>query len=132
MEASNTNNHLPETDRDYLESKQYDYLVAKIGDLVHVIISGFEFPEAYLPRKADLLLILPAGYPNSSPDMFWTHPDVKLASGAWPKAADVHQTYGDRSWQRWSRHFNGGSWRPGIDNIRTFLAAIGRELNKGI
>lgn len=131
MEAS-ISNILPDIDEDYLKSKQYDYEVAKIRDSVHVIIHDFEMPGAYSPGKTDLLLILPAGYPNSCPDMFWTYPDVKLTNGAWPKAADVHQTYGNRSWQRWSRHFNGGAWRPGIDNIRTFLAAIGRELNKGI
>lgn len=132
MDQNSSNTHLPEVDRDYLESKQYDHVVEKVGDAVHLIIRGFELPEAYLPRRADLLLILPAGYPNSSPDMFWTHPDIKLTNGAWPQAAEVHETYGDRSWQRWSRHFNGGSWRPGIDTICTFLAAIRRELSKGI
>lgn len=132
MGDNNSNTHLPEIDCDYLESKQYDHTVAKIGSAVHLIIRDFELPGAYSPRRVDLLLILPAGYPNSSPDMFWTYPDAKLANGAWPRAADVHETYGERSWQRWSRHFNGGSWRPGIDDIRTFLAAIRRELNKGI
>lgn len=132
MEDSNTSTQLPEIDRDYLDSKQFDHAVAKSGSAVHLVIRGFELPEAYSPRRVDLLLILPAGYPNSSPDMFWTHPDVKLANGAWPQAAEVHEIYGERSWQRWSRHFNGGSWRPGIDNIRTFLAAIRRELSKGI
>jgi hypothetical protein len=124
--------HLPEIDREYLGSKEYDHEVVKLGSAVHLILRSFELPEAYSPRRADLLLILPAGYPNSSPDMFWTHPDVRLTNGAWPQAAEVHETYGECSWQRWSRHFNGGAWRPGTDDIRTFLAAIRRELAKGI
>ena len=33
-----------------------------------------------------------------------------------------------QTWQFWSRHLNKEDWRPGIDNLRTFLAYIRAEL----
>lgn len=107
------------------------YTSAKVGGEVHLIIHDYDFPAAYLPRKADLLIILPAGYPNAHPDMFWTYPDVKRANGAWPVNSDQHQAYGDRNWQRWSRHYQ-GQWRAGIDGLRSYLAAVRTEVAKGV
>lgn len=122
---------LPELDRDFLTEKGYAFSVGKVGGEVHVILRDFEFPAAYAPRKADLLVILPGGYPNAQPDMFWTFPDVKLASGDWPKNCDAHKQYGEHNWQRWSRHFN-GAWRAGVDGLRNYLAAVNKEIAKGI
>lgn len=132
MEEDSSKKLLPEIDRDYLESKGYEYEVSPLGGETHLVLHNYEFPEAYAPRQADLLIILPAGYPNANPDMFWTCPDVKLVNGSWPTASQYHHTYGTRSWQRWSRHFPAGTWRPGVDTIRTYLASIRRELEKGI
>jgi hypothetical protein len=122
---------LPEIDRDFLEDKGYTYTVARAGGEILLIIRDYDLGAAYMPARADLMIVLPAGYPNASPDMFWTFPTVKLANGSWPTQAQHHQVYGDRNWQRWSRHFHLG-WRPGVDNLRPYLAAIRKELAKGI
>lgn len=122
---------LPEIDREFLEEKGYAFDVTQVGGEVHVILRGYEFPTVYTPRTADLLIILPAGYPNANPDMYWTYPDVKLVNGQWPLNGDHHHTYGSRSWQRWSRHFQ-GQWRPGVDTFRAYLAAVRKEIAKGI
>jgi hypothetical protein len=122
---------LPELDREFLQKKGYSHNVTQVAGELHVIIHDYEFPSAYMPRIADLLVILPAGYPNANPDMYWTFPDVKLANGQWPLNSEHHQTYGSRSWQRWSRHFQ-GQWRPGIDTLRTYMAAVRKELAKGV
>lgn len=53
--------------------------------------------------------------------------DVKLSSGAFPNRADYYDPGAD-GWQRWSRH---SDWRPGIDNLRTKLASVRRELVRG-
>jgi hypothetical protein len=84
-----------------------------------------------MPRKANLMFILPAGYPNANLDMFWTEPVVKLANGNWPVNANQHALYGGVSWQRWSRHFQ-TAWRQGVDNLRTFVATIRKELSRGV
>jgi hypothetical protein len=122
---------VPETDRDYLKEKGFTFKATRVGADVHVVIQDFLLPVAYLPRTANLLIILPAGYPNANLDMFWTFPDVKLVNGGVPQNCDHHQTYDGISWQRWSRHFN-SAWRQGVDNIRTFIASVKHELKKGI
>jgi hypothetical protein len=122
---------LPELDRDHLAEKGYAVDVLQSAGQIHLIIRGFEFPLAYKPSAADLLIIVPAGYPNSQLDMFWTHPDVRLANGLWPAQAEYHEPHDGRSWQRWSRHSQ-QPWRPGVDCLRTFMAAIRKEIAKGI
>jgi hypothetical protein len=119
---------LPEIDAEFLEEKGFDYEIVEAAGEVRVIIHNSPFPQQYAPRTANLMLRLPAGYPNANPDMFWTNPDVKLTNGAYPTNADYHDP-STGGWQRWSRHDHG--WRGGIDNLRTKLAAVRRELEKG-
>jgi|SRR4051794_18212571 hypothetical protein len=118
---------LPELDLEYLDTKGYKYDLLRVGAEVRVIIRGYDLPPAYSPNKTDLMLRLPSGYPQSNPDMFWTRPDVKLSGGAYPNRADYYDPGAD-GWQRWSRH---SDWRPGIDNLRTKLASVRRELARG-
>lgn len=119
------NKLVPEADREFLEEKGYTYDVTQTGPEVRVTIQEFPLPTPYTPRAVQLMLKLPAGYPNANPDMFWTRPDVRLAAnGAFPQAADVHED----GWQRWSRH---STWRPAIDNLRTKVASVVAELKKG-
>jgi hypothetical protein len=119
---------LPELDVEFLSEKGFDFETVQVNGEVRVIIHDFPFPAQYTPRKANLMLRLPAGYPNSNPDMFWTYPDVRLTSGNFPLSADYHDP-GANNWQRWSRH--DGTWRPGTDDLRTKLASVRRELEAG-
>lgn len=122
---------LLEDDARYLSGKQYRYSEEGMGGWVHVIVEDFALPCAYTPRTCRLLIRIPPGYPNANPDMFWTQPDIRLASGAVPQATECHETYNGQSWQRWSRHIPQGCWRPGTDNLQTFLRMIRLELEKG-
>lgn len=121
---------LPELDREYLGEKGFDFEITPESGNLKLTIRSFQFP-GYVPETADLLVIIPAGYPNAQLDMFWTHPDVKLRSGAWPQNAEHHEDHAGRTWQRWSRH-NTQGWRSGVDSLRTFLAAVRKEIAKGI
>ena len=122
---------LPEEDAAFLREKDYDVDLPEEGGWLLVVFRGFGLPEVYEPRTVDLLVRLPPGYPDANPDMFWTRPDVRLISGSMPQRADHHETYAGASWQRWSRHFARGNWRPGIDSLRTYMAALQRELAQG-
>ena len=122
---------LHEIDRDFLAEKNLKYIVMQLGADTHVIVKDFDFPAAYMKRKDNLMFILQAGYPNANLDMFWTEPVVKLANGNWPVNANQHALYGGVSWQRWSRHFQ-TAWRQGVDNLRTFVATIRKELSRGV
>jgi len=129
MEAIANEEKIPATDREFLEEKGYDYEIVPWNEQLLLILKDFVFPPAYTPLKSDLLIVLPAGYPNASVDMFRTNPDVKLANGEWPKAAAPHDSWNNKSWQAWSRHI---AWRVGKDSMRTFIMAIKTELEKGI
>jgi hypothetical protein len=72
--------------------------------------------------------------------MFWTRQDVKLVSGAWPQNSEHHEVpgtgtgverYENKTWQRWSRHTDEGTWRVGTDGLRNFVRSIQRELDLG-
>ncbi len=122
---------LPEEDAAFLKEKTTAFDVNREAGWIHVVFHGFRLPEAYMPGQVDLLVRLPAGYPNANPDMYWTRPDVRLRDGRIPQSADVTETYGGVPWQRWSRHFAQGSWRPGTDSLRTYVAAVQRDLSLG-
>jgi hypothetical protein len=129
MELDELKQILPEQDAEYLASKCAKVEVIKNASDVHVIFQDYAFPEAYQTRQANLLIVIPAGYPNAKLDMFWTCPDVKLATGKWPTSSEVHQDFHGKSWQRWSRHIN---WRSGVDSLRTFVTSTQREIARGI
>jgi Prokaryotic E2 family E len=122
---------LLEDDEQFLKEKGYSYTTTVENSVTHLVIHGFPFPLMYQPTQADLLIRLPAGYPQANPDMFWTRPDIMLTSGAVPQAAGAHESYLGQSWQRWSRHW-GAAWRAGLDTLRTFIAAIQAELRRGV
>ena len=72
---------------------------------------------------AEILILMPTGYPDTSPDMFYTDPWLKLLpDNRDPTAASVPLQFNGKTWQRWSRHNN--SWRPGKDGIWTMLKRI--------
>ncbi|OFZ79443.1 MAG: hypothetical protein A2583_03085 [Bdellovibrionales bacterium RIFOXYD1_FULL_53_11] len=131
---------LPEEDVSFLKDKHPNHVVRQVGSEIHVLLKDFAFPEQYSPRVSDLLLRLPAGYPNAAPDMFWTKPDVKLTAGVWP-AQCAHreipgsgsgcEVYESLSWQRWSRHFQGG-WIVGVHGLQFFVRTVAQELKRGV
>jgi len=124
---------LADEDLLYLREKEYNFEALEDGGFICVVIRSFSLPSAYTPNTTDLLLRLPPNFPLARPDMFWTFPHVKLVNGANPQAADQFDVqFQGRQWQRWSRHFEASHWRPGTDNLKSFLGTIRRELMKGI
>ncbi|EME68052.1 hypothetical protein H261_20452 [Paramagnetospirillum caucaseum] len=78
-------------------------------------------------ERADILILLPPGYPDTAPDMFYLLPWVRLVGkGAYPRAADIRFDFDGKTWQRWSRHEP--QWRPGVDGIWTMLKRVERAL----
>lgn len=95
-----------------------------------VILRAYPVPKGRFDSdKADILILLPSGYPDVRPDMFHALPWLKLTAGnRYPKAADQPVQFNGQSWQRWSRHND--QWRPGIDGIWTMLRRIDTALEK--
>ena len=114
---------LPSFDQTFLVDHGYQFEVVQEGRETGIILKSLELPEGkFNVEAADILVLLPAGYPDCAPDMFYASPHLTLANGQVPKACTVQHTFAGRVWQRWSRHNN--AWRPGIDGLRTMVARI--------
>ncbi|MFL6061630.1 MAG: E2/UBC family protein [Marmoricola sp.] len=121
---------LREQDQEFLDSTGLTYSITVDAGFADVVIVDFPTGPGLIPERVNLLLRLPFGFPDAAPDMFWVEPNVTTAAGAPVPGTEVIETYVDgRSWQRWSRHIS-QQWRPGIDNLETYLAYVRRCLRQ--
>jgi|HubBroStandDraft_1064217.scaffolds.fasta_scaffold142212_2 hypothetical protein len=120
---------IPEPDRDFLSVCGYAVTVVSEGNNIHVILHAMKFPASYSVQEADVRMVLPSGYPNAAVDMFHTLPVIFLANGAQPVGGGGRNVFDGETWQQWSRHIQ---WRTGIDDLRSFVRAIEKEIAKGI
>lgn len=106
------------------------YEVAKEADgFLSLVLHAMRMPIGLQPETADVLVRLPPGFPDAAPDMFWCEPAVVRTNGTTIQGTEARGTYVGRTWQRWSRHI-GGNWRPGIDNLSTYMAYVRRCLHQ--
>lgn len=112
---------LPAEDRAYLEERGILFEEQEEAGQKGVVLKARPLPEGrFDTATADILIILPPGYPDAAPDMFYLQPWVKLSrTNTYPRAADQPLDFIGSRWQRWSRHNN--EWRPGADGIWTML-----------
>jgi hypothetical protein len=112
---------LPARDRTYLQSHGFSFDEIDGGGQKGVILRSVVLPAGrYDAESTDVLIIVPGGYPDAQPDMFYTLPWVRLkSSGAYPSRADQPIDFAGQRWQRWSRHSD--QWRPGRDGIWTMI-----------
>ena len=115
---------LPLKDRNYLNKKKICFDTASENDSKGVILKNFSLPDdKFNLKEADVLIILPPGYPDCAPDMFYTQPWLKLSeTNNYAQATDQSYQFSGHSWQRWSRH--NSSWRSGVDGIWTMLQRV--------
>lgn len=121
---------LPPTDLEFLADRGVPHDVRPEGGMVCVVLPGWRLPAGYDRESADLLIRIPSGYPDLPPDMWWFSPAAKLANGSSAPATEAVEQYLGRSWQRWSRHFQPGQWRSGVDGLESFVALIREELTR--
>ncbi len=119
---------LPPDDRRYLSDKGVVFEEVEGGTQKGIILRNYPLPAGHFDAQvADILILLPAGYPDIPPDMFHTLPWVRLASNnQYPYRADQEVNFAGRKWQRWSRHNN--EWRAGVDGIWTMLKRVDNAL----
>jgi hypothetical protein len=120
-------------DRQALEAKGLRARESSESGFLCVIIEGYPLPPGYDRTSTDLLIRLPAGYPDAAPDMFWCDPPIKLtATGAFPVAADQMEPYVGRVWQRFSRHLAADAWKAGTDDLASYLSLVSRALRASV
>jgi hypothetical protein len=115
---------LPSKDQVFLSGQGYDFDVVVESGNTGIVLKSVMLPAGkFCCETADVLILLPKGYPDCPPDMFYVSPKLTLAgTGQVPKACTVEHRFGGRVWQRWSRHNN--AWRPGVDGLRTMVARV--------
>lgn len=123
---------LTANDLEYIESKGFDFDAKVEGNMISLVLKEFALPEGYRPSEVDLLLRLPLQFPQAPPDMFWTDPAVSYANGGTPPQTQARQNFMGRSWQRWSRHFGQSRWRPGTDDLRSYVQLIRSTLEREV
>lgn len=121
---------LPQTDIACLTERGIEYSVSAEANMTCIVFPGYPLPPGYDRAASDLLLRLKPGFPDVPPDMWWFNPAIRLADGRAVQATEVVERHLGKDWQRWSRHFNAGQWRSGIDSLESFLALIRRELER--
>jgi len=117
---------LPEFDRDYLLEKEYVFEEKIDANQNGLIIRDWILPTGkYNLETSDLLILLPNGYPEVRPDMWYFNPAILLApSNKLAKQTQVNINFEGKVWQRWSRHYPANEWRSGIDGIHTYLKKV--------
>lgn len=121
---------LPPADIEYLKSKGIRFEEKDEGGKKGIILKGRPLPAGrYDASKADILILLPPGYPDVAPDMFYLMPWVKLVpANKYPNKADQPLQFAGQKWQRWSRHNK--EWRPGVDGIWTMIKRVDDALER--
>jgi hypothetical protein len=121
---------LPQSDVTCLAERGIQYSISVEANMTCIVFPGYKLPGGYDRAASDLLLRLQPGFPDVPPDMWWFNPAIRLANGGVVQATEVVERHLGKDWQRWSRHFNAGQWRSGIDSLESFLALIRKELER--
>ena len=120
---------LPSDEQEYLQAEFPEFYEKVEGQMICIVIRHFPLPNGLQPAQSDLLLRLASGYPDVAPDMWWFDPPVVRPDGQAIPQTQVHEQHLGRTWQRWSRHFEQGQWRPGVDCLESYLSLVRRELD---
>ncbi len=120
---------LPESDENYLNSKDFKWRLVPDGNGACLVISDFAVSTVLFDRaQTNLMIRIPAQYNIAGLDMFYVAPEIKLINGTYPDRASTFETHCDERWQRFSRHLTTTPWRAGVDGLPMFLALIQKEL----
>ena len=115
---------LPNEDTEYLKVNFPKWKRLIEGSKRGLVILNYRLPEGYIPKEADLMVMIPDNYPTANIDMFYFSPDIKREDGAAIGALSNETLFG-RNWQRWSRHYD---WRAGVDSIVTHVSYVRNQL----
>jgi hypothetical protein len=122
---------IPEDDRIYLDGKGYQFEEIIDNGKKGLLIKNWQLPESkYTQVTINLLIIIPDGYSDIPPDMFYTYPIIYLLPNRnLAEATGGALNFNNITWQQWSRHAITQDWRPGIDGIHTYLKKVQNALN---
>ena len=121
---------LEDNDLRWLKERGVAYELTIEGNILNLVLTDYELPAGFDTARVDLLLRLAVDFPDVKPDMFWVSPRIRLANGSMAPASTSMESHLGRTWQRFSRHLAADQWRPGVDDLRTWLAMIDQMLRR--
>ena len=124
---------IPEDELESLKGDGLEYSIVPEGGMTCLVVRKFALPGGYNRTESDLLLRLPAGFPDTPPDMWWFSPPVRRKDGKGIQATEVVEHYMGKSWQRWSRHFaDPSAWKAGRSGVESYLSIIRKDFEKWV
>ena len=121
---------LPERDLSFLAERDIPHETIEDAGMLCVVFPAWKLPAGYNQTHADLLIRLPAGYPDLPPDMWWFDPAITRPDGIAIPATEIIEMHMGRSWQRWSRHLDASHWNSGIDGLESYLSLVWGEAKR--
>lgn len=118
---------LPEEDVDFLDSSEWEWETIVDGNNRWLLINDFSVPNGYNLSEVTAAIQILSGYPTSQLDMVYFHPALQRKDNFAIGQANVFQTIGGVSFQRWSRHYQ---WKPGLHSLATHILAIEEWLKR--
>jgi len=120
---------LPEADLEYLEARGLPWESIKDGGSQWLLVHEFVVPSGYDRDLVTAALLIAPQYPGAKIDMVYFSPALSRADGKAIPALTM-QAIGGSSFQRWSRHYNGDTWRLGVDDVGTHLLKVEEWLRR--
>jgi hypothetical protein len=122
-------------DEDYKILAETDLQCAEDEDRRFLIFTNFPLPHGVYVNdgkgvdQVEVLVVIPSNYNSTGTDMLWTYPRIRRAdNGPMPNVCDYggsdNRTYAGKEYCRWSRHYDGNSWKAKIDNVQKILGRI--------
>jgi hypothetical protein len=118
---------LPPEDASFLERAGIENRTFEEAGTLNVELLNFPFPPGLNSERGSVLFRLAPSYPDTPPDMWWVIPHLNAGGQAIP-ATEILEVHDGRTWQRWSRHLDAGTWKSGIDGLESYVRLLRTEL----
>ncbi|HLN27329.1 MAG TPA: E2/UBC family protein [Gemmataceae bacterium] len=121
--------------QDQFESLKREFPSATLQSLpsgaVVIAIPDFALPQGWSHPTTTVRFVAPVGYPFAKPDCFWTSPDLRLATGGVPQAANHTTPIPEFNglpllWFSWHT----GQWNANRDSFLTYAHVIERRFKQ--
>lgn len=98
----------------------------------YVLIHHFPVRSGFTTSEVTVAIQIPSNYPTVPLDMAYFYPAILRSDGQTIPATNATQGIDGKTFQRWSRHYVGGTWIPGESNLATHILAIGDWLERAL
>lgn len=121
--------------RDLRDDYEVDVDADAEANFTHIIVRDYPVPaDAYNKEETDILIRVPAGYPEQAPDWVYVEGDFRLANDNLPRKAQTLDTNPNNDaliegWVGLSWHLNNLNsvqWKPYEHDLRWYLETICR------